>query len=84
MTEQIKEVLDWGEEDDREENGRAILKGLHDLFIEGTPFPAECDEGIDHVFCHIECAYDLDAYGDYYFSVRGCGDIDPRIYINTF
>ena len=46
LTERIQEVLDWNEGDEREENGRAILKGLHDLFIEGKPFPAEYHEGI--------------------------------------
>ena len=39
-------MLDWGEGDERVENGRAILKGLHDLFIDGKPFPAEYNEGI--------------------------------------
>lgn len=84
LTEQIQEVLDWEEGDDREEDGRAILKGLHDLFIEGKPFPPKCNEGIGHFYCDFECVYDLDAYGEYYFSVTGCEDIDLKIYINTF
>ena len=84
LTEQIQEVLDWEEGDDREEDGRAILKGLHDLFIEEKPFPPQCDEGIGHFYCDFECVYDLDAYGEYYFSVTGSEDIDLKIYINTF
>ena len=85
LTERIQEVLDWDEGDEREENGRAILKGLHDLFIEGKPFPAEYHEGIYEFYCELECSYDIDAYGEYYFSVNGeCGGVDTRIYINTF
>ena len=84
LTERIQEVLSWGANDERDEDGRAILKGLHDMFIEGKPFPAEYDEGLSWA-TDIECCYDLDAYGEHYFSVSGeCGGVDPRIYINTF
>lgn len=54
------------------------------MFIEGKPFSAEHDDGLSWV-TDIACCYDLDAYGEYYFSVSGeCGGVDPRIYINTF
>lgn len=85
LTERIQEVLDWNEGGERDEAGRAILKGLHDMFIEGKPFPVEYNNGLKWLACQIESCYDMDAYGEYYFSVSGeCGGIDPKIYINTF
>lgn len=89
LTERIQEVLDGNEGTERDDDGRAILKGLHDMFIEGKPFPAECNDGIRWSDWMISCYYDLDADGDYYFSVDSETDgvtngIDPKIYINTF
>ena len=84
LTERIQEAISWGESD-LEHDGRAILKGLHDMFMEGKPFPAEHDEGIGWLAFGFDCCYDLDAYGEYYFSVSGDGGgVEPRIYINTF
>lgn len=84
LTERIQEAIDWGESE-LEHDGCAILKGLHDMFMEGKPILAEYDEGLSWLAMGIHCCYDLDAYGEYYFSVSGDGGgIDPRIYINIF
>lgn len=89
LTKEIQEVLDEELDDESDETCRAILNGLRNLFVEGKGLPDEYPDGFHWSDGMIGFYYDLDADGDYYFSMSGEDDgpqngVDPRIYINTF